>query len=278
MTMDAPVAPSTAPAARGPASLPPASLPPASRLPDRAELDAMQRRGYLVVPGFFGPDETRALIGWTDDIADSPEVAGGQMVYYEDSLLAPGRRVVQRIEDFCSHHPAMDRVARHGALSRWLERLMGGETVLFKDKINFKYPGGDGFKAHQDQAAGWTRYAPLFVTALVTIDPATTANGCLEIAIARPTRQLIGAEWAPLDEDALGLVAVPTQPGDVIFFDSFVPHASKPNLTDAARRVLYLTYNLAADGDHRARYFAEKRAAFPPDIERAPGEVYVFRV
>jgi len=30
--------------------------------------------------------------------------------------------------------------------------------------------------------------------------------------------------------------------------------------------------------DHRERYFAEKRANFPPDIEREPGKSYVFRV
>lgn len=254
------------------------TVPPSHRLPSELEIAAMRDTGTLVMHGFFNAEETRALIRWTDEIAAVPEIVGGQMVYHEDSLKVPGQRVVQRIEDFCVHHEAMEQVARQGALTRWLDRLMDGETVLFKDKINFKYPGGDGFKAHQDQAAGWTRYAPLFVTALVTIDPATLENGCLEIATAPRSETLIGAEWAPLDEAALGLVAVPTQPGDVIFFDSYVPHASKPNLTDQPRRVLYLTYNLAEAGDHRARYFAEKRAAFPPDIERAPGEVYVFRV
>ena len=248
------------------------------RMPDAAEIEAMRSLGYLVVRGFFSATETAALIASTDAVAAAPEVAGGQMVYHEDSLLQPGRRVVQRIEDFCSHNPAMDEVSRRGALSRWLAVLMGGETVLFKDKINFKYPGGDGFKAHQDQAAGWTAYAPLFVTALVTIDPATILNGCLEVATAPRARGLIGAEWTPLPEAELGLVAVPTEPGDVIFFDSFVPHASKPNLTESQRRVLYLTYNLASAGDHRRRYFSEKRAAFPPDIERRPGERYVFRV
>ena len=222
--------------------------------------------------------ETDALVRWTGEVAAAPEVAGSQMVYHEDSLLEPGRRVVQRIEDFCPHHPAMDALSRGGALSRWLDALMGGPTVLFKDKINFKQPGGDGFKAHQHQAAGWTAFAPLFVTALVTVDPATVANGCLEIATAPRPDGLAGAEWAPLPEDGLGLVPVPTEPGDVIFFDSFVAHASKPNLTDGQRRVLYLTYNLREHGDHRRRYFADKRAAFPPDIERRPGERYVFRV
>ena len=249
-----------------------------ARSPTPSEIEAMRRDGYLVVRGFYSAAETEALVRCTGAIADTPETVGGQMLYREDSLIEPGRRVVQRIEDFCPHNDEMDAAARSGALSRWLAALMGGETVLFKDKINFKYPGGDGFKAHQDQQAGWTVYAPLFVTALVTIDPATIENGCLEIATLPRVHGLIGEEWKPLSEDELGLQPIPTAPGDVIFFDSYVPHASKPNLTDSPRRVLYLTYNLADAGDHRRRYFDEKRAAFPPDIERKPGASYVFRV
>jgi len=251
---------------------------PSQREPTGPEIARMRDSGHLLVPGFFSADETRALTLWTEELASRPERPGAEMVYGEQSLLEPGRRVVQRIEDFCRHHDGMDRIARHGALPGWLGALTGEPVVLFKDKINFKYPGGDGFKAHQDQAAGWTRYAPLFITALVTIDAASIENGCLEIDDAAYRRELMGSEWTPLDDSELKLRPVPTAPGDVIFFDSFVVHASKPNLTDRPRRVLYLTYNLARDGDHRARYFADKRAAFPPDIERTPGEVYVFRV
>ena len=61
-------------------------------------------------------------------------------------------------------------------------------------------------------------------------------------------------------------------------FDSFVPHASADNLTERPRRVLYLTYNRASDGDHRAVYYRDKHASFPPDIDRVPGKEYVFRV
>ena len=70
----------------------------------------------------------------------------------------------------------------------------------------------------------------------------------------------------------------PTAPGDVVFFDSYAPHQSAPNLTDRRRRVLYVTYNRLADGDHRAQYYADKRLSFPPDIEREPDQEYVFRV
>jgi 2-aminoethylphosphonate dioxygenase len=151
-------------------------------------------------------------------------------------------------------------------------------VVLFKEKINFKMPGGPGFKVHQDQHAGWTRYAPLFVTAMVTIDPTTIENGCLELIAGRHREGLLGEEWAPLPEDALVLQAVPTAPGDVVFFDSFVPHASKPNFTAEPRRVLYLTYNLAEHGDQRSPYYADKHASFPPDVDRHGSKAYVFKV
>ena len=153
--------------------------------------------------------------------------------------------------------------------------------MLFKDKINFKEPGGAGFDPHQDQQAGWSVYAPLFVTALVAIDAATVENGCLEMADGPRLTALVGSEWTPLtpaEVAAMPFVPVPTRPGDVLFFDSYAPHASKPNLTHRARRLLYLTYNPSADGDHRRRDFADKRASVPPAVEREPGREYRFRV
>ncbi|HEY0206946.1 MAG TPA: phytanoyl-CoA dioxygenase family protein [Acetobacteraceae bacterium] len=246
--------------------------------PDGDGLAAMDRDGYLIVRGFFGAAEVRDLLAWTDEVTAAPEVPGQHMVYYEDSLTEPRHRVVQRIEDFCPFHPGFDGVVRGARLLNWVAALLGEPAVLFKEKINFKMPGAPGFKAHQDQQAGWTRYAPIFVTALVTLDPATVENGCLEMAPGRHKEGLIGEEWNPLSEEGLDLVPVPTSPGDVIFFDSFAPHASKANFTDKPRRILYLTYNAARHGDHRAQYFADKRAAFPPDVERTAGTSYVFRI
>lgn len=250
----------------------------ADRDPTAEEMRLMERDGYLVVPAFFGPAVTADILCWTADLETAPETPGKHWVYHEDSLTEPGKRVIQRIENFVPYHPQFDSLIRQGALSRWTAALMGGDAVLFKDKINFKMPGGPGFKAHQDQQAGWTRYAPLFVTAMVTIDAATLENGCLEMVPGRHKEGLLGEEWNPLDEIGLGLHSVPTQPGDVIFFDSFAPHASKPNFTKSPRRILYLTYNRASEGDHRDQYYAEKHAAFPPDIERDGSTAYVFRV
>ncbi len=244
------------------------------------QLAQFARRGWVMAAGFFSPTQAAEISAWTDELANRPEEPGAHMVYHETSLDDPGLRLIQRIENFCPVHTGFHRLVQ-GRLRTAVEALLGTPAVLFKDKINFKMPGGVGFESHQDQQAGWSLYAPLFVTALVCIDPSTPENGCLEMADARRFADLIGEEWKPLTAAQMrsfSLVPVPCQPGDVILFDSYAPHASKPNHTDRARRVLYLTYNAAMHGDHRARYFAEKRANFPPDIERKPGTEYRFRV
>jgi ectoine hydroxylase-related dioxygenase (phytanoyl-CoA dioxygenase family) len=248
------------------------------RIPTVEDVARARRDGYLVVRNFVNANQLAELLRWTTQLQESPEVSGRHWVYHEDSVTTPGRRVIQRIENFCPYHEGFDQFIRGGALARWTGALMGGPVVLFKDKINFKMPGGAGFKAHQDQQAGWSVYAPLFVTAMVTLDAATLENGCLEVSAGRHREGLIGEQWKPLEEQGLSLQPVPTAPGDVIFFDSFVPHASKANVTDSPRRILYITYNLASEGDHRTRYFADKHASFPPDIDRDREKTYVFRV
>ena len=236
--------------------------------------------GWAAAPGFFSPAEAAEIARWTDELTARPEIAGAHMVYWETSLKDPAAKVRQRIEDFCPVHSGFDALV-NGRLKAAVADLLGGPAVVFKDKINFKESGGAGFEPHQDQQAGWSEFAPMFVTALVTLDRATLENGCLEMADAPRLGGLIGEEWTPLTPAqmaAFSLIPVPAEPGDVLFFDSYAPHASKPNLTEAQRRILYLTYNLASDGDHRRAYFAAKRASFPPDVERAPGRDYRFRV
>lgn len=134
---------------------------------------------------------------------------------------------------------------------------------------------------HQDVQAGRSGYAALHITALVTIDPATIENGCLEIAAHVKTEELISGEWAPLTEedlDEVEFVSIEANLGDAVFVGSIIPHKTAPNLSSSARRVLYYTYNKASEGDHLLQYCADKRAGYPPDIEREAGQHYEYLV
>lgn len=49
-------------------------------------------------------------------------------------------------------------------------------------QLNFKGPGGAGFKPHQDATAYATeQLASRHVSAMVAVDAATVANGCVEV-------------------------------------------------------------------------------------------------
>lgn len=200
------------------------------------------------------------------------------MMYFEETASG---RLLNRIENFAPYHSGLGRLVEDDELLGAVSELLGERATLFKDKVNFKLPGGSGFEPHQDAQAGWNTYASLFVTAALAVDATTPENGCLELGHWRHRRQLVGQLWKPLTDAQLRgieLFPYPMEAGDAVFFDSFLPHASGPNRSARARRVLYITYNRASEGDHRQRYYLDKRESYPPDCERQPGKSYRYRV
>jgi len=241
------------------------------------DVDAFHRDGFLVKRSAFPPAEVERIRGWTDEVLALPEANGRHWVYHETSAK-DGTDLVSRIEKIAPFHEGFGALTE--ALKGPMGQLLGEKAVLFKEKINFKMPGGDGFKPHQDSQAGWYNYADYFISALVSIDRATLENGCLFIAGGEHKKGL-KMEWAPLsDEEIAGMefIPVPTEPGDVVFFDSYAPHSSEPNMSDDIRRIYYATYNGASKGDHLEQYYADKYANYPPDIDRDPDRKYVFKV
>ena len=48
------------------------------------------------------------------------------------------------------------------------------------------------------------------------------------------------------------------EPWDIVVFDSYTPHQSKPNVSNLSRRLAYLTYNRASDGDFKQEYYKKR--------------------
>jgi ectoine hydroxylase-related dioxygenase (phytanoyl-CoA dioxygenase family) len=242
------------------------------------QIKDFEQNGYLILRQAFDADEMRLIEIWTQEMTALPEETGKHWVFHERSLKGDGADLISRIENIAPFHAGFEELST--VLKHPVGQLLGEEATLFKEKINFKMSGGDGFKPHQDSQAGWDAYADFFISALVSIDDATVENGCLQLVAGHHQRGLFKS-WRPLSEDdmaGMDFVHCPTKPGDVVLFDCFAPHASEPNMTGETRRVYYATYNRAADGYHMAQYYADKHKSFPPDIDRDPGKEYVFRV
>jgi hypothetical protein len=249
------------------------------RLSDE-ELAAFARDGFVVVRGMYR-EHTARLQRWASEIAAWQDVPGKYAMYLEDSLREPRTRILSRVEQFIESHDGLRALVLGPSMKSPVAQLLGQPAALFKEKINYKLPGGGGFEPHQDSQAGWQRFAPYFISVMVSIDANTVENGCAEFAAGYHTKGLIGDEWKPLTGEQLNDVTLAPclmEPGDAVIFDCYVPHRSAPNMTDGQRRNLYVTYNRASDGDFREEYFAEKRRSFPPDVEREPGGRYTYRV
>ena len=241
-----------------------------------AQLDHWDRFGWLRIKSRYSEGEMVSITSATDDLQARPEVPGKWMKYFEGASGQP--RTLCRIENFLQYEPVYAELLQGNANLNLLSLLIKERAVLFKEKVNFKLPRGQGFSAHQDAPAFTTFGQRFHVTMMLSIDHGTTDNGCLEIAkTSRLNESLEMNEDLTLSDSAVAgfqWEPIETAPGDLVLFDSYVPHRSAPNLSDVSRRALYATYNRASEGDFRQRYFAKKRRAFPPDVEREDGVAY----
>ena len=243
-----------------------------------AERELFRAHGYLWLREFFTDAETRDLRTWTDEVAAWPETPGRWMRYYERNPADPSAKLLARVENFVPYHSGLAALFASRKVSDLLAECCGEPVLLFKDKINFKYPGGAAFTPHQDYPAYVNFGVQHHVTLMVPADPFTRENGCLVLALDACERRILpqnpdGTIRADV-VDGLRTTPLLAEPGDVIVFDAWVPHWSGQNDSASPRRSYYMTFNPASAGDHRAAYYARKRECFPSEYERKPGVDY----
>jgi hypothetical protein len=235
------------------------------------------QKGFIVLKGFIDLDVIGRVSDWLDELQSGAKTSDHAAKYYEKSPIT-GENILVRVEHVLGDHdPEIAELLLGDKTRNCLEQLLGEVPVLFKEKINFKYPGCRADKLHQDQAAGWNSYANFFITMCIAIDPNREENAALRFMnTGNYQKSLMSDEWAPLSDSAAldwaddEYVMLEADPGDVILFDCYVPHGSPPNDGSHGRRNIYLTFNRESDGDLRASYYEDKWKTYPPnDVEHA---------
>ena len=157
--------------------------------------------------------------------------------------------------------------------------LIRQPMVLFKEKINYKLPGGGGFDAHTDAPAYQHLGNVSHLTILLAVQPSTPENGCLEVVRGSHKNKSIPFRPDKCIEDAWCAEqewkCVPMEIGDMLVFGSFLAHRSGPNDSSHGRAAVYATYNAVSDGgDKHDSYYEHRRRIFPPTFEQKQGENY----
>lgn len=152
------------------------------------------------------------------------------------------------------------------------EDLLGEKPILFKDKINFKYPEGEGFAPHQDVSAGWGKYTNKHITIAIPLCDTNDNNGCIYFGPKITNMQTDYFE--DMKKDSISLEMVETKKGDIICFDSYIAHASYKNLSNEKRIIVFFTYTPLNNGDYYEQYHSDKFKNVPPDIYKVKGKKY----
>ena len=235
------------------------------------QLEAWKQQGFLKIKQFYCPDEMQAIQNWVTAIAAWKSNSGNWMHHYE---LIASEKKLSRTENFIPYHEGMQLLLKEGKAIQVVSELFTEPAVLYKEKINYKYPnGGGGYAPHQDAMAydGIKEH----ISCLIPVDKATIENGCLEMVAGKhrdgflPTSKngVIKPEvaktlkWEPLE------LAI----GDVLLFHSYTPHRSAMNKSDHPRRAIYATYNARSEGDLRDQYYRNKLEKLK-SFEKAGGE------
>jgi ectoine hydroxylase-related dioxygenase (phytanoyl-CoA dioxygenase family) len=270
-------------------------MPVKSSLETQKEL--FEQNGFVWIQGFYSQEQVLLLRYWADAIDETAQrlLSLSQDSGFSLQMLAKSLSstpiVVAEVKDPLKVCRAEDLILCEPAfyefvcspLTLYLESLLGEPYTLFKDKINFKWPGGGAFPPHQDFPA-FEFFGPReHITAMVCIDEATLENGCLQIAqnwkesfqddpridqeklsdgnVVLPYIEGGSQHGSILPElcQKISWLPIQAKPGDVVFFNSFVPHYSETNSSSCSRRALFLTYNRLKEGRHRESYYHMKR-------------------
>ena len=235
----------------------------------QAQREAWDRDGYFFVRGAIDPAFASAV---EDEVvgrirADPPAAHPGQQTYssgenyliYPETEPSPGavnpEDLVSKV--FNCHAEGLSReLAERPEIAEVVTGLLGPDIDCFQSQFIFKNPGVIGQPWHQDSYYFKFDKQPQ-VGVWVALSKATLENGCLWVAPGshgsgeifehipdqRPAANRGYQEI--VSQDTSGNVSALMEPGDVLFFHSYLMHMSTDNVADYRRSAMVYHYGRA---------------------------------
>ncbi|OUV61094.1 MAG: hypothetical protein CBC82_07065 [Cellvibrionales bacterium TMED122] len=163
------------------------------------------------------------------------------------------------------------------------EKLEGKKLILFKDKLNFKFPGGKGYLPHIDghfywrddkkkYQKGWKKYSLNFVNLVLPLEPSNIKNGCIYVANKSDTNKL-GKNFDDItkklvintpniklkDKKKFKFYPIELKVGDICLFNWKCAHYSENNYSNRSRMIFYATFcKKNKKNNLRNKYYKDK--------------------
>ncbi len=213
------------------------------------QLEDFRRDGFVVVKSMFS-DAEASLIRRTAEIDDSLHQAA---YFRSDATGSKTRMTVWNVPG----DDIFGLFSRCARIVDSMEAIVGEEVYHYNSKLNAKEPlEGGAWEWHQDYGYWYASGClfPRMATCILALDASVRENGCLQVLkgshlCGRIDHVLSGKQISADPKrvehllSRLEVVHVEQQPGDVLFMDANMLHASAPNNSAKRRWVLISCYN-----------------------------------
>ncbi|MDB5050942.1 MAG: hypothetical protein JWO30_4013 [Fibrobacteres bacterium] len=227
-------------------------------------------RGFVRIPGVFPENEIRELSGCFDEVLTLgrglTETTKNGLAEYR-VVPIDGKPTLKFAKWASSMHEGLNRFRTSPRLLSLIMQVLGPDLRQITNQMHYKNPGdGVSFQMHQDctfrkpDSAYRDLYGG-FLQAALAVDPSTVENGCLQLVPGshREAKALLSGgyegweanggnqqvlERFPPAENAL------MDPGDVLVWNPFTIHGSRPNRSAHSRRVYINGFARSRDCDH----------------------------
>jgi ectoine hydroxylase len=224
------------------------------------QLAAYRRDGYIVARGMFSTEEVDLIRG----TAENDDALHKAAYFRSDANGSKTRMTVW-------NHPGDDIFGLFSRCERIvdsMEALIGEEVYHYNSKLNAKEPfEGGAWEWHQDYGYWYASGClfPKMATCILALDPSTRENGCLQVLkgshLAGRIDHVTSGKQVSADPEriphlmkTLEHIHVEQQPGDVLFFDANMLHASSANASATRRWVLISCYNGRSNSPVKAHH------------------------
>ena len=200
--------------------------------------------------------------------------------YFENIKKKKKLRRIEKVTDFSKSSKKLICSKKTIKLIKLLEKK---KYVLFKDKLNFKFPGGKGYLPHIDghffwrdknrkYQNGWSKYSSNFINLVLPLEKSNIKNGCIYVANKNDTKKF-GSSFSSItkkltintpniktkDINKFNFFPIELEVGDICLFNWKCAHYSENNYSNKSRMIFYATFcKKNKKKDIRKMYYRDK--------------------
>jgi len=164
--------------------------------------------GYVVIKNFFKKNHINSI---KKKIVSNIKKKKNNFFYYEK--INRNKKKLRRIEKITEYSKEAKKTIYSKEILNFINFLNNKKNIIFKDKLNFKYPGGEGYLPHIDghfywkdknnkMQNGWNLYANSFTNFVIPLEKSNVENGCLYVSNKKNTK-ILGNNWKKITDNLI---------------------------------------------------------------------------